>query len=124
MDDSIESLKGTVALNTLDLVSDNSDRDAHMYETLGVKEFTKISFDIKKIIKIQDSYSIGGSLKLHGVEKALVVPATIIKTNDGVNITSKFSFNMSEYGIEPPTLLFLTVRDLVDIDVNLELKGK
>lgn len=122
--DTIESLKGTISINALDLVSDNSDRDEHMYEAIGAQKFTTITFEIKKVIKSKDRYMLGGELTLHGVTKILTLPVSIEK--NGVNITlySKFSIIMSEFGIEPPTLLFLTVRDQVDIDVNLQLKGK
>ena len=124
IDDTIESLQGKVLINALDLVSDNSDRDEHMYEAIGVKEFATIVFEIKKVIKVQDQYMLGGELTLHGVTKLLSVPVTFEKNGVDITLDSKFSILMSEYGIEPPTLLFLTVRDQVDIDVNLQLKGQ
>ena len=52
------------------------------------------------------------------------IKAKILKENGTVQIHSLFSIKMTDFGIEPPVMIFLTVRDQVDIDVNLNLKEK
>jgi polyisoprenoid-binding protein YceI len=123
MENDIESINGEITINPMSLVSDNADRDANMYETLGAKDFTTISFKVLNISKSETGYIIGGVLNLHGVIKGIEAKGEISDMgNNIINLKSKFTIKMSDYGIEPPTMLFLTVRDEVDIDVNLKLQ--
>ena len=124
MQEGIESLKGEIKINALDLISDNKDRDAHMYETLGSENFPVISFDLAKIVKIENIYQIEGIMNLHGVTKNFSIPVDITQNNGIVEMHSMFTIKMSDFNIEAPKLLFLTVRDEVDITVDLKLKGE
>jgi polyisoprenoid-binding protein YceI len=124
IDDSIESIKGVVFISAKDLISDNSKRDEHMYEVIEAESFTTISFTINNIIKENDTYMLQGVLALHGIKKQMNIKANISKENDTVQLNSLFSIKMSDFGIEPPVMIFLTVRDQVDIDINLKFKEK
>ena len=123
INDGIESITGDITINAMSLVSDSSDRDANMYETLGAMDFSTINFKVLNISKSQDGYTIGGVLNLHGVSKGVEAKGVISNIkNNMIDLNSKFTIKMTDYGIEPPTMLFLTVRDEVDIDVNLKLQ--
>ncbi len=127
MENGITSLKGKIFIKAADLVSDNKDRDDHMHETINVVGHPLISYTIKSVSKddkSDNSYMLNGVLELHGVKKELDVDAEMVQNDSLINLRSKFSLNMSDFGIKPPVLLFLTVRDRVDIDVNLDLKEK
>ncbi len=118
----ISSIKGKVWIYAKSLHSDNKKRDEHMYETLDVKKYPKIVFDIQKVQKISNAYRLTGTLKLHGKSKRVSIPAKITKTSKGYKLNANFSIKMSSYGIKPPKLLFLSVRDRVDITVYLNMK--
>lgn len=125
MDGDIESITGEIIIDPMNLVSDNIDRDEHMYETLGAKDYTTISFRLLNITKNEDGYIIGGVLNLHGESKGLEVKGDIVKSAENyIELKSKFTIKMTDYNIQPPKMLFLTVRDEVDIDVDLKLKGE
>lgn len=124
INETIESIKGVIFISAVDLISDNSKRDEHMYEVLNVKNFSTISFTINSITKEKENYILNGILALHGVQKEMNIKAKILKENGTVQIHSLFSIKMTDFGIEPPVMIFLTVRDQVDIDVNLNLKEK
>ena len=124
IDDTIESIKGVIFISAADLISDNSKRDEHMYEVLDTKSFSTISFTINSITKEDKEYILHGTLALHGVKKEMSIKANILKENGTVQIHSLFSIKMTDFGMEPPVMIFLTVRDQVDIDVNLNLKEK
>lgn len=124
MSNGIESINGEIVIDPLSLVSDNEDRDTHMYETLEAKDYTNISFKLMNVTKTESGYTIGGVLNLHGISKGLEVPADIVQNGESIDLKSMFSINMSDYGVQPPKLLFLTVRDQVDITVDLKLEGK
>jgi polyisoprenoid-binding protein YceI len=124
IEDSIESIQGVVFISAKDLISDNSKRDEHMYEVLEVESFSTISFTINKIIKENDTYMLQGVLALHGIKKQMNIKADISKENGTVSLQSQFSIKMTDFGIEPPVMIFLTVRDQIDIDINLNFKEK
>lgn len=125
MEDSIESIKGSVAIKSADLVSDNKDRDEHMYEAIEVEKYPTITYKINSVTSKENGYVLHGEFTLHGVTKTLNVPATIEQKEDGtIALNSSYSILSSEYGIKPIKLLFLTVRDQIDIMVSLNLKGK
>lgn len=119
--DSIESINGEFIINSSSLVSDNKDRDKHMYELLKSSVTPTISFNITSIVKVEDKYQITGNLKLNEVTKEISSLATISE-KDGVLINGDFSFNLTDFGIEPPTMFFLTVRNQVDIKYNFNFE--
>jgi polyisoprenoid-binding protein YceI len=74
------------------------------------------------VTKDASGYKVDGILDFHGVKKPLTLQANITQKDNKVNFTGKTSFLMSSYGIKPPTMFFLTVRDQVDIDVDVMFK--
>jgi len=121
MDESVESLKGTISLELLNLKSENEKRDAHMYETLRVKEHPSTSFKLKEVKKESDGYHLLGVLTLNNQTKAIDTKADINDQEALLKLQGGFSIKMSDFGIEPPTLLFLSVRDEVAITYDLTL---
>lgn len=119
--DSIESISGEFIINSSSLVSDNKDRDKNMYELLKSSVNPTISFAITSIVKVEDKYQIIGNLKMNNVTKEISSLATISEEN-GVLMSGDFSFNLTDFGIEPPTMFFLTVRNQVDIKYNFNFE--
>ncbi|TLP39182.1 YceI family protein [Arcobacter arenosus] len=120
----IESIKGIFEIETLSLVSDNKDRDQHMYEVLNVKLSPKISFEISSINKNEEKYEIKGLLKMNNIYKQIDSLANITQNNNDISINGDFSINLTDFLLEPPTMFFLTVRDQIDITYNFNLKEK
>lgn len=119
IEDSVESIKGTIGINTLDLKSSKEDRDANMYELLQATLYPTVSFEIIKIIKNEQNYTIVGNLTLHGISKLISTEATISQREEKINIFGQFAINLTSFGMEPPTMFFLTVRNQIDITYNL-----
>lgn len=119
MEDGIESLKGTIHINTLDLKSDKEKRDANMYELLQATLHPVISFEIIKIVKNEQNYTVVGNLTLNGVTKLISSEATITQREEEINLFGQFAINLTSFGMEPPTMFFLTVRNQIDITYNL-----
>lgn len=122
IDDKIESIKGEVFFETLSLVSSKKDRDEHMYKLLDSEVHKVISFTIKNIVKNDTNYDINGVISLNGVKKEITVKSDINEQNNQIVMVGGFSFNLTDFNLEPPTLLFLTVRNQIDINYNIELK--
>ncbi|WP_024954766.1 YceI family protein [Sulfurospirillum arcachonense] len=122
IDANIESLRGKIFIDTLSLNSDKKDRDEHMYELLNTQLHKTISYEIKEISKIKDDYQIAGVLTLNGVQKDVLSIASIKQDSNNLSLEGNFSIQLTQYDMTPPTLLFLTVRDQIDITYNLTYK--
>lgn len=124
MTDSIESIKGKIYFDTISLISDKKTRDEHMYELLKAEKFKTISFDIKSITKTDVDYEIKGVLTLNGVSKNIKAKISINQQNNQMLLTGGFSFNLTDFSLEPPTMMFVTVRNQIDISYNITLEAK
>lgn len=124
MNDSIESIKGKIYFDTISLISDKKTRDEHMYELLKAEKFKTISFDIKSITKTDVDYEIKGVLTLNGVSKNIKAKISINQQNNQILLTGGFSFNLTDFSLEPPTMMFVTVRNQIDISYNITLEVK
>jgi len=115
----VTTLKGSVDVSLVALKSDNEDRDEHMHETINVEKYTKTTYTINSVEKnTAGSYNIIGTLKLHGVTKDVNMLGEVSENGDTVSIKAQTAFNMSDFGIEPPSMLFLTVRDQLDMTID------
>lgn len=123
-DASLESLKGNVSMKLYSLKSDNDKRDEHMYEALHAKENKETSFRLESVKKQDDGYHIIGTLTLNNVEKPIDAKADIQEKENQLNLKGDFQIKMTDFKIEPPTLLFLSVRDEVDVHYDLHFAGK
>jgi len=119
---SIESISGKFEIDAISLVSDNKDRDKHMYETLNVTKSPKISFIISKIAKVDDKYKIDGILTINGTNKKISSLASITQNAKDLTMNGNFSIKLTDFGLEPPSMFFITVRDQIDIKYSFNLK--
>ncbi|MFV0564129.1 YceI family protein [Malaciobacter mytili] len=120
----IDSLKGVIKINTLSLHSNNEKRDEHMYELLNTTLHPQISFEITSLTKIEEFYEIQGVLTLNGVKQVIMSKANILEENNHIILNGDFSINLTSFELKPPKLLFLTVRDRINIKYNLDyIKG-
>ncbi|MCR8709299.1 YceI family protein [Aliarcobacter butzleri] len=122
VENSLESIKGQIFFDTLSLVSEKKDRDANMYKLLNEPKFKSISFDIKNIVKNGINYDINGILVLNGVSKDITVKSNISEQNNQILFDGGFSFNLTDFNLEPPTMFFLTVRNQIDITYKIQFK--
>lgn len=123
MGDSASSLRGTIEVSIADFISDNAKRDEHMAEAMESDKFPKAIFDIKEVVsKGGESVTLKGTLNLHGVSKPMSFDGSVSEEGNKVRIKAKSTMKMSDFGINPPKMVFLTVRDQVDLNVDMTLK--
>lgn len=120
IDKTIESLRGDISINTMSLKSDNDKRDEHMHELLQAKLFPTISFKITDIQAFQDKYMIDGLLTLNGVTRPASSVCSITKENNKVVLNGYFGIKLTQFNMEPPSMLFITVRDKIDINYDFK----
>ena len=122
IENSLESIKGKIYFQTITLISDKKDRDEHMYKLLNVDKFESTSFEIKSIVKNEINYDINGVITLNGISKKITVKSDISEKNNQIYFDGKFSFNLTDFNLEPPSMLLLTVRNQIDITYKIYLK--
>lgn len=115
----IESIKGNISIMSSSLISDNLDRDEHMYKVLNIQANPRIDLEIKSIHKVESDYQINASLLLNGVQKDISSIASITTVKNITNLVGNFSIKLTQFNMEPPSMLFITVRDQIDIKYNL-----
>jgi polyisoprenoid-binding protein YceI len=121
----ITSLHGSVDVSLVDLKSDNAKRDAHMHEAIDTQKYTKATYTIDSLKQESTGkYTIYGTLFLHGVKKPIVLHGIVSKQGHTLHIQAKTSFKMSSFGIKPPKMFFLTVRDRLDMKIDTTYKIK
>lgn len=123
MESTPSTLKGNIEVSMIDLVSDNKKRDVHMQEALESANFPKALFEVKEVVsKGGNNYTIKGTMTLHGVSKPMSFDGTVIEEGGKVHIKAASSLKMTDFGIKPIKMMFLTVRDQVDLSVDISLK--
>lgn len=115
----IESIKGDIVIKSVSLISDNKDRDENMYELLNITTHPFITCSIEKVQKKEDKYELSGTLTLNGITNKFTSLAIINENNKRVDLTGAFSIKLTQFALKPPVLIFLTVRDQIDINYNL-----
>lgn len=118
----ITGIKGTISFPIIDFKSSESDRDEHMQKMFSMTTYPSITLQINKVNVQKKHYVIEGILNMHGVKKPIDINSSIMQNGDTVAINANFSVKVSDYGMEPPSLLFFTVRDKVDINASITLK--
>jgi len=123
MDATPATLRGSIEISMSDLVSDNKKRDTNMQETLESATFHKAVFEVKEVVaKGGENVILKGMMNLHGVTKPMSFEGTVSEEASKVRIKVKSSMKMSDFGITPPKMVFLVVRDQVDLSVDVVLK--
>jgi polyisoprenoid-binding protein YceI len=123
MDDNPSTLKGSMEISVLDLMSDNKKRDEHMQEAIESSTFPKAIFTLEEVVvKGGDAYTLKGIMSLHGVSKPLSFESTMNDEGGKLHIKATSMIKMTDFGIKPIELMFLTVRDQLDLQVDVMLK--
>lgn len=89
----------------------------------NVAQFPKATFDVTSLTKGENnSWTVAGNFNLHGVEKNISFPATVVEEGDTVKITAEFNINRQDFGIKYAGKTDDLIRDEVIIRLNLEAK--
>ncbi len=118
-------------LEGLDLKVNFTSKLALFRRAIDYDKYPYFSFstDIKEPILIKDNSSIDlyGNLTFHGVTKKIKISLKCSSKKDFVQLIGHFNIKMSDFGIIPPRILFITIDDLVktkfELLTDLKVKG-
>lgn len=91
-------------------------------EQMHVKKYPIIRFRSSNLEKTgTDSYTITGDFTLHGTTKKIKVPADITIDKNVINISGEFRFLQSDYGIEPYSAGWGTIKNKDEVVLLFDL---
>jgi polyisoprenoid-binding protein YceI len=119
----ITTLRGKFWVDMNLFKSDKSDRDKNMYKEVETDKFRLSTYTISKVTKQEqaDTFVIEGVLNFHGIEKTLSAKAKITDANGLISIEANSMILVSDFGVKMPCMVFMCVRDRVDLLVKADL---
>lgn len=91
-------------------------------EQMHVEKYLMIRFHSSKLEKTgTNNYTLTGDFTLHGTTKKITVPVTITTEKNTVNISGEFRFLQSDYGIEPYSAGWGTIRNKDEVLLLFDL---
>lgn len=118
-DDQITGLKVTVAAKSIK--SGKSIMDDKTYEALKADQYANIQFSAKSLKVANGKINGEGTLTLVGVTKPVTISATSVAQDKGFKISGTTELNMSDFGIEPPTAMFGSLKTGDAVTIKYEL---
>ena len=97
--------------------------ESHQYPKTSFKG-SITDFDKNTLSDQPQTVELAGELSIHGVTKAITVPANVTQTDELITLASSFSVKTSDFGIEIPSLVRKQIDENVQIKVSLPLKPK
>lgn len=134
---SSDSLNGTVNLSdstvnfqlsvkTLD--TGNGKRNRDMLKTLEAEKYPFAKFKGKIIssfnpdTSVKQEVKVKGEFTVHGTTQILTIPGTMQFEGNQLTISAKWSQNLTDYNIDPPSILFYSVKDRQNVRVEATLQ--
>lgn len=116
----VTTIKGKFWVEMSLFKSDKSDRDKSMYKDVEAEKFKLSTYTISSVKKTdgENSYTIDGELDFHGVKKPLSAKAKITTVDGSLSINATSMILMSDFGIKMPCMVFMCVRDKVDLLID------
>jgi len=117
-----ETLRAKANLDTHPTKNEIADTRRHLLDTmLEAERFPYALIRASGAVSSQDSADLTISLTLHGSTGTLHAPATVVAVGHGINVSGTLSFNLTDFGITPYSVLggALSVRDRVDLQFDI-----
>lgn len=125
----INDLKLTIEVESLKSGKSAMDNNAH--EALKEDDHPKIHYELVNVESItqkgNNRYSLvtKGKLTIAGKTRTMSIPLTAEVENGALELIGKTTFNMSGFGVEPPSFMFgsVTTGDEITIKFNITYKS-
>ena len=111
--------------------TDKDKRDEHMYELLEAEKNPNVVFDGKLIDdfyfdkKTVQTVRVQGDFTLAGTTRQITVPIDLKLVSEGeIQLYASWSLLITDYGLEPPSIVFVKVNDKHDLSVDAVLQAK
>jgi polyisoprenoid-binding protein YceI len=127
-----QGVTGTLGIGAATLRTGDAVRDRDMWAALAVDRYPEIRFVVERVDVSFPSVTersdvlltINGRLLIRGVERPFVFPGRVRRRDDGLWVRGEAQLSMSQFGITPPSRLFLRVSDTVLVRFELLLSDR
>ncbi len=109
--------------------TDQPPRDAYFQnEAMKTGDFPTATFTLTQPIAadgveagVPATYDVTGDLTLHGVTKSVTAQMQASFTSDGGQIVGSIPITFQDYGVQAPSLGFVTVEDHGSVEFSLDV---
>lgn len=120
----IKSLSFKVLVNSLK--SGKSMMDNNTYKAMEAEEYPSVSYKLnsaKVIGKTDGTFNLKakGTLTIANTTKTIEMPVKAAMNSSQISYQGEITFNMSEYGIEPPTALLGSIKTGDEITIKFNV---
>lgn len=123
--DGLEAVRGWVEAPVATLTTGNGRRDRDLNKSMESDKYPTMRFDLDGVAPggVGDSVpvTLKGRLTLHGVEREVELPGSVVFGGGDVRIRSEFPLNLKDYKIGGLTKLMGMLRMYEDIKVHVDL---
>ncbi len=121
--------KGTMTVDVTKIHTDQPPRDAYFQnEAMKTGDFPTATFRLTQPIAadgveagVPATYDVTGDLTLHGVTKSVTAQMQASFTSDGGQIVGSIPITFQDYGVQAPSLGFVTVEDHGSVEFSLDV---
>jgi polyisoprenoid-binding protein YceI len=120
-------LSGSILVDLNQLNTGIDLRDEHLKtKYLHVDKFPEAKLVLDPIALVEGSKEqlTMATMYLHGQEKKIKVPLTLVKAGAKITVSSEFELLLSDFAIELPSFQGITAADKVTLSVNSEIEIK
>jgi polyisoprenoid-binding protein YceI len=113
---------GTLSLTVDHLSSGNRLEDRELQRRIDSRRYPKIEGTLDKIVSSEESqsYTVGGDIAFRGVTRHHEDTMSISSVDDQtIRLAGQSTFDIREFGMEPPRILLLKVEPEVEIRVEI-----
>lgn len=109
------------------LKSDHSGMDKNTFKALKTDKYKTITYNLVKVLKISNTADgnyiaeTQGDLTISGVTKRIHQSFVIRMNADKILLSGKQKIDMRQYGVEPPTAVFGTIRTGAEVTVDFKV---
>jgi hypothetical protein len=106
-----------ISIDVKTLKSDSTTLDDHMYESLKADKFSSVKINLKKF-RFENKTAIAeGTLTIAGVTNPVELRAVQETVDNKMNLKGSYTLQMTDFGIQPPTMMMGTIKTANKIDV-------
>ncbi len=78
-------------------------------------------FDMSKVSETETTFTVAGTVNMHGTDKAIEVPVVIKKDGDTIILTTNFVLKPGDFNIEIPKVVSSKIAEEINVSASYRL---
>ncbi len=99
--------------------SKNANRDSHMMEVTEALKFPNVTFVSTSVNIEGNEFTSSGTLSFHGISQPVALKGKVTKEGNKLIFTGGFGLKMSQFKVEPPSLMGISTNDDFKLDFKV-----